>query len=1448
VDRCRESERLNMALAARFGCIVTGDSGTGKSALVRNVLEAEFASATAIWVGPEALSAAVTVAGRQSLGLAHDLGTILDRSPEPDKFLVVDSVERLNSADLARLDVLLTALRERSETREGSLRVVIVAQLSGFEDQRQQLSAIAGWPTLTTSSLPNPAVRAALTSEPSLAWLANDADVLPLFANLRTLGWVIAAGSAFHEDEGIGFSSSAAIADRLWARWTAGDAKVQLQRLLMRLAVRDADFERSFALSELEGPDAAALDKRSSELPLIVNPRNRIEFKHDLASDWARYQRLKEIADNIPQWAALAPQPLWIGALRLFGQHLLDQPDQGRNGWDHAFATLTAANDVQATDLLLDALCLDPNLDRHLVEREEVMFANEGALLLRLFHRFLHVATVPSIPDHFMIGDGLRIYLEAEMRFPILARWAPMGRFLSENWQRVGALGAPVVARLCKAWLNSVPAIAGGQPMPLRDVMARVALETARTLQVRSAARHRYGGDGDTGKLIYTTALAGAADLKADVTAFALEMAQRRRWRDSTLERIKEVRAADCVRSAALSRDAGRRRRAIPATFISTEEELPPWPLGPSERLIGAFRDAVLHNNGLSAMMAADPQIASEVLLACIIDDHPVSDYSRSMRLEEELGLESDHDTYPTIFWKSAFFPYLQIDADAALATLKQLLEFVMERWAAGAPEGAHIPSLDIILTNGETRTFPGGGHQFGWSQHNSTSNGQLFSALDALERWLTLKADAGEDLVPWCGRLLHMGASTAILGVLVNLGKYRPGLFKGPLLPLTRIERLYWWDSARVEHVNFNFDLFHWHRQGEQISAMARDWVLAPHRRTDLRSVIRDLVDEDSEFGAAVTAAVSAWPAPEEHKQRLEQRMLQSELDPANRRPVTDEESGEQVTRLVYPAELQAEILAFQAEANASLEPLLLPRQCMQAIGSGGELQDESAQYLAGLLPPVGAAMPREDDRHEIAAAAAATLIACAGPWLSTRPDVVESAHHVIRSTAARAGAAGRTEELTADEPLRFAAIGALYAALGSEQPEQWNETLATALCGPDRGATATLMGAAARNRDRLGSAWYRLNFLLLLHAGLVRLAPRYDEDDLAPGWNRWLARLRAQPIFGAEGTIDIVDPSRIARRVERLLEARRRRRDSDKPSRRRGRSRRFAGLSTHVLESGFAWLLNSDAAPANPQHPENHRLLSELWAFEAWRMQGDEDENQDDDDGEYDSPSGMGYSILQNAPVFVMAAPADEPEPLWRSILSIGPNGHYAIGQFVSGWFHLLFSQPDPDRFMAIWKAMLDWAFAADWRSSRLWYRGRDMLVKLLGLHAPIELSQATEIRTRLPELIDYYRRWARSDLAGEDDVATFCHFLTKEAGRPLRLEGVIWLNEAVKTTEKFYRGTTGNILAEAIDTILNEHSAELAVQPPSRDAIIELAAKLVRCQFATAMGLQRRIAVLR
>lgn len=1448
VERRAEGDGLAEALDQGRGCVVVGDSGAGKSALVRHTLDARFSDAAQIWLGPEALGDALSAARRHAIGLDHDLAFIAERSPGPDKLLVLDSIERLDAATLVKLDALLRTL-----AAEPSWRVVLVTQLSGFEGQTASIAAARDWPRIPVPALSSRDVRQALHSVPALRWISGDSNILPLLANLRTLGWVIAAESSFHQADSPALTSAAAIADRLWERWTGGPASAQLRRLLVRLAVREANFERSFRMSELESGDLAAFDQRSEELPLEADSRNRIEFRHDLAADWARYQRLKEIADDVPQWSALSRQPLWMGALRLFGQFLLAQPDQARDGWNSAFAAVTAAGNVEAGDLLLDALCLDPQLDRHLADRAELMFGDDGALFKRLLHRFLHIATVPGIPEHLPVEDGLRIYLEAEMRFPDVARWEPMGRFFQLHAERIGGLGAAVVARVCRAWLSSLPTMLGDQPMPLRDIMSRVALETARTRQAENAAR-RYRGSDNGDKLIYATALLGAAERTVDIAGFALEMAERRPPADAALARIEALQSARRAERAAAAPRATttpRRRPPLPAILMPTSEDLPPWPLGPADRIAGAFRDAVLHGNALTPLMDVEPAVAAEVLLASIIEDNPKREYGRSLRPEGDLGLEHDHESYPTIFWKSPFFPFLQLQPGPALEALKQLLDFVMERWAADAPPGVEIPSISLSLPNGETRRFSGTAQQFGWSQENSTGNGQLFCALDALERWLTLKADSGEDMAPWCDRLLALESSTAILGVLVNLGKYQPGLFKGPLRPLVEIETLYGWDLHRVQHGSFGFDAFTWHRQGEAVLNMARNWVLAPHRRDDLRTVVRELTAADAGFASQVAAAAAAWPVPGDAKRRLEQRILRSEFDPANRKQVVDEETGETVTRLIYPADLQADLIAYQADANAKLEPLTLPHQCEQALAGTANLAEQSARYLAEILPDLSVGLPETSERLPMIAAAAATLIARGGDWYRQSSETALHAEAVIRVIVAHVDALPAGDNYHADEAFRFAAIGALHAALGSAAPEQWDAALATVLTGRGGAAISTLMGRAERHRGQLGPAWYRLNFLLLLFAGLARLSPRYEEDEHAPAWRRWLERLRAQPVFGREASSDIIEPANIARRVERLLERRRARKHPDRPSQLTGKSRRFAGLNTSILEPGYAWLLDHEAVERTALDPENRRLLRQLWEFEAWRMEGegDGDPLEDDDDDEYDLPSRMGYSILRIAAAFVMAAPDDDPDPLWRSILALGPNGYHAVEQFAAGWFLQLFQPVDTGRFMAVWRAMLDYAFVANWTSKRRWYRGSDMLQKLLGLDSPVPLSQPSGVRERIAELIGFYRRWAQDEMPrDEDGIGHFAHFLTTDAGRDLRLEGVLWLGEALGGAERFERGSIGNNLAEVVDVILTQHASELLARADVRNAMIEIVARLVRAQVVTAMGLQARIAALR
>ena len=382
-----------------------------------------------------------------------------------------------------------------------------------------------------------------------LEWLVSHSDAVAALTNLRTLAWVIQAAEQFRAEGSDDPPSLTVIADRLWTYWTG--AKVSVERLLMKLAEREAQFEHSFAVSELDSGDAAVLDDLPLACPLCRDRESgRIRFQHDLAADWARFRRLKEIADDTSQWSHFAVNPFWHSALRMLGQYLLRQQCGTRSAWHVAFeaAEQASASAPLAVDILLDALFLDPNAERFLNEHGEVLLANGGTRLLRLVIRFEHVATVPgtgfALQGNFY---DLSLYLEASFRTPIFARWPAMARFLAKNRAAVERLMSSAIATLCERWLTGTPPLlADNTEVPFRLEFAELALGSARKLQLERA-KHLFYRDGSDAQ-IYKAALAGAPDLPTEVCDWALEMAQRRAYRADIVAEIQahhERRAAE---------------------------------------------------------------------------------------------------------------------------------------------------------------------------------------------------------------------------------------------------------------------------------------------------------------------------------------------------------------------------------------------------------------------------------------------------------------------------------------------------------------------------------------------------------------------------------------------------------------------------------------------------------------------------------------------------------------------------------------------------------------------------------------------------------------------------------------------------------------------------------------------------------------------------------------
>lgn len=1457
VQRMAEKASLQVAVTGNLVTVVFGESGSGKSALVKSVLDGTYLSWNQVWFGPESLKTALSQARRSALPLMHELSLVLNATVKPQNVLVIDSAERIEADEFVVIRQLLQAiLLSDGKEAEGAWRVVIVTQTQSWVEGAETILGGRKAHLVEVDALKSDAVKLVLLQSPTLGWLAAHDDTIAALTNLRTLAWVIKAGAALGLNAG-GLASHTAIADHLWKYWTK--ARADVQALMMRLAQREASFERSFALTDLEPADTATFTQRPEELPLRLNEQtNRIEFEHDLAADWARFQFLKQISTKTPQWAALAGNPLWTNALRMLGQFLLRQPVETGMAWDVAFGAAEAAKNKLAGDILLDTLCLDSDAERFLTERVDLLLGNDAKHFTRLLLRFHHIATVPT-GGGMGLSAVVGLYMEAQYRSVVFSRWPPVLRFLIAQRERLAGLVSPALAKVIETWLTKTPRmLSSGSLMPFRREMAEMALAMARTVQVEKGHGVMYL---TREPLLYTAPLAGAADLPTEIGNWALELAGRREVDPDVKRRIAEVQLqkakahAERLKTDAEYKARHEEQKRVPHSIGSFREQLPPWPLGASHRVDRDFRAACIKHNGIQALMRARPELAGEVLLALIIEDQPEREYG-SERFETDLGLDYPADAYSTAYWKSPFFSFFQLAQETALTSLIALVNFCTERWVAEVMKGRTVaaPRVTLQFADGSEKTFLGWWQVFGWPQSNEMRNGNLFCALDALERWLTLRLDAGEDITSEIEGILREGNSAALVSVLLNVAKYRPSLLTGPLSALLTFPNLFYWDSVRVKQVGYNFIGWSWLNGGQAMFDFARDWTLAPHRQKQFLDVVVELLLADGDVARRLQALLPTWALPEDPKEALEFKLLFAALNRANYRTSTDPATGEETQGLVYPEELRLEIQSWQTDSTPTLNFLLAPNQCEQRLRSGQPLTDDEAAHLFDLLQECGAGAEGEDEdaKSRCRFAAAGTLVALGGAWLSQNLEAQKHALEVVRAGVAAIASTGeeirRQRMGSLRDELKFVACAVMHLWLiDGDGVQEWETAVLRLLTSGDTRATAVIVGVAYANREQLGPSWWRLLHAGLFWSGLILLAPHHgDGDDAERAWRVWLARLRRFPLRGPNATPDDLDFKRVVAGRERLDFQRQMRLYSAGDQTWRGKPERERGgsLDGHFLEVLFNWLIEGDGTG---NRDLDTRLALRIWDYDATRAKARGKKKH----GEYDLPSqNLGYGILLKLGALSIATPEGKERAVWEPVLSHGPAAHYALQHFIYGLFVRLGKGEDPVSFERVWRATAEYGLAADWSQPGLWFYGERLICDLLGFgneEALSRLNPGAALRMR-----DVYERWAAAHLAHDEECITrFCHFLTTNFGAPLRLDGLRWLAATLKALEpsgRWHRDGTGAALVELVASTLSSDGQALSQDAQARQALLEIAAALAAMNIPTALALQERIKQLR
>ncbi len=1459
LPRSAAKDALSDLVAAHRVTVVVGESGTGKSALVKNTLDEKFPTASQIWLGPEHAKALTSEVGRRKMGVVHDLASVLMAARSQANVLVLDAIEKLDLDALSRTKKLTDELLNQAKPEPRDFwRIVVVCQTEAWRERVQMELKQYSKATLPLATIQPAEVKEALRSSAELRWLSFREEAVSALTNLKTLSWVMRAAGVFDEgnDE---LTTPTAFVDGIWQFWTEG--QVGPQNLLVRLAEREANFERSFAISELDATDAQILQEKTQYLPLRKNHRNRIEFEHDLAAEWVRFQRLKEISHDIESWSPLAENPLWTGSLRLLGQFLLRQRTEASNEWIEAFTQLERQGATLAADILLDSVFLDPQATKFLFENKTFLFEKNGKYLQRLLQRFLQVATVPDVPSGIAeIDQDLELYMEAQHRFPILAHWPPMAYFLHQNIELVADLVSPIVAQTCATWCSKMPReLSDGSAMPWRREFAEIALATARSLQVDQGKGTIYLGDGE--RPIYKAVFASVSDLPDEVAAWALEVSQRRaKDPDVTLriERAKSELARERAEKIKTDpeyrkREADRRsRRASLPSLIDSSEPLPPWPLGPQDRIENDFQHVVLHDDVLLPMMSQVPDIASEVLLANLIEANPRQEYSRSA-YRDNVGLNFDH-TYPTIFWKSPFWRFFQVQPANALTTLIKLVNFATDRWSyASTLDGDRAPpSTSLTMKDGSTKTFIGNWDLYDWSHKSSTSNGQLHCALNALEKWLVAQLKSDADIEKQIEEIFETSNSLALIGVLVNVGKHTPELFCGALLPLAGCERVFLFDEGRLKNSSF-FDAFTWSSAGEVAFNMARDWAAAAYRQRNLVEVVVSQMARDERFASSVKAATDKWVAPIDQKASLEHRILKAQLDRANYTFPTETDD----IHFALPSELLADFDAFQKNGGLQLAKLMLADNCRRALAQQADLPDAEASYLWKILcAPEVSAEPDDEGRQQLnKASAAAVLTVLGSAWLRRDPDkeifITDYLQRQVETI----------EDPTYfeldrfydnDQRLEFLAHSVFHLwCKRTDELAKWEAALLKVLASGDNKAAGVIGALAYRNRRKLGQSWFRIVQIGVLWSALSMLKPdQNDRDAMKARWKRWRDWLCKRKVSGVDSQISSIDFSGVWSQQKKLEKERWRRayEAREKPWTRNPEERLSFGLDTQFLSSFLHCLTQTDTE----HDAETSAMVSEI-LLSSFQYQAAYCKEHMDERGEFGLPPQFGYDVIQKLAFECARTSDDHATSIYNAVLSLGPAADHIIDHFLGSWFIQLHNLQDTNAFCARWKSMIQFGVERRWSEGGSWYDEQKLLRKLLGFEYSSSLQNIPDFAAQLEDLSSLYETWATNNLRkDEENVSWFACFLKSDAGRALRIDGLKWLAASLTNGEKeqYWRDSsdTGSSLVDLIDKAFRDQKTTFQTDPQARHAIVKLSALLVSKQIPGAMSLQQKISTLR
>jgi hypothetical protein len=540
---------------------------------------------------------------------------------------------------------------------------------------------------------------------------------------------------------------------------------------------------------------------------------------------------------------------------------------------------------------------------------------------------------------------------------------------------------------------------------------------------------------------------------------------------------------------------------------------------------------------------------------------------------------------------------------------------------------------------------------------------------------------------------------------------------------------QIYAWDhqvalDEAAQGIGFPF----WHREGEQVFNLARDWTFAEHRRHLLLPlVIQQLLlnDDLQQFFARVRAHWQEQVEETRDRDALERHIAR--FDPANYQPRQIDDHHIAV-ELVWPEHLKEACEAGAQEAETNLAMLGFPLTCRQLLDSQQPMSPENLLSFWNQLQSIASKLSEAEPEHEVINAVAGgvtVLDVLHSDWLSADEARGEQWLAWLKGVLDKPWQ--RHEFDCRESSTNYGAdnfFGELFVTLLAGNPSnKWFRAQVAGLLMSYHYETAYLvMRTAFRLRDQLGDDFGRLQNLAVMYAGLSYVQRLAEDRGMGPNeklgrrvhrlWQRLRiafveCQIPSSPIAWdtvSQRAYDAGDREWRRRYSQHSLDSSVDSAEGDEPSasleepkppkrpsrQSRKAKRRHPGMDIQYLPKAFEWLPELNQARNADERRAWIELNRNLLAVTLATIEGaDRDEAQDIDGTPYPYDHGVFGRV---AAAIAQMSPDERPDRLWHPIVELGPSAHYWVDSFLSDWLiHGSSASPSPEAFASRWAELI-------------------------------------------------------------------------------------------------------------------------------------------------------------